>query len=122
MQALDLLKKPQTDQEKLTEGMRRMTEELPYRVRTEITRGDDGYDVIVDFDVSHYTPGYRGDFYEPPYGPEVEVEFVHAWIDDRRAPELTEEELRAVRAWFESDVGQDNARQVALDNAHDWSV
>lgn len=84
--------------------------------------GED-WDMVIDYEVTSYSPGYAGDFYEPPSGSEYEFKIINISHDLPKGStsEIVQDGLRnLVEIWFESDFGQEKASQQADDDRYDY--
>lgn len=92
-------------------------------VRHKGTPDEEKVDVWIEFTGTMVSPGYAGDRYDPPHGPEWEFEINNIEMDLPRGvkpgpgDELTPDEKAEVTAWF--DANQDRAEEVANDQMND---
>jgi hypothetical protein len=92
-------------------------------VRNRGTDDEEEIDVWVEFTATMVSPGFAGDRYDPPHGPEWEFEIDDISVDLPRGmtpgPEdqLTQAEKHEIEAWFDKNL--DRAEEAANDKISD---
>ena len=85
----------------------------------------DWWDMSITYEVVSHYPGYSGDYYEPPSGPEYEFKIIH--IDHDLPKGSTPEPIypglmNVVEEWFKSPEGHEKASQQADDDRSEYDA